>query len=253
MYISHKNLKTKYVSKLDRKRAPKKIFVGKGQLKHTGTKVIITIYIYNTEKVSLIREYKRLYLSLFSQKKKYILIRKGNEVITYLKKPLEKQIVLGEKYSKDLRETIIFNRPYTVEEFLNKPKYITTIISKIYYNSSNINETFSSTSNFKQITYYDLYFSIVGLYIENISSYLNILNKYFEYLTKLVQIKILTKYEKFLIYINIVNTFYIYNYPDYEYYKKIAERKYLKDLYRLRYLLKFNSVKFEKQIGRAHV
>jgi hypothetical protein len=255
MFISHNLLNIKYVSKWYKKRSPKKIFIGKGELKHTSKKVIITFYVYNTERISLIREYKRLYLSLFSPKKKSIVIRKNNKFITFLKKPLKKQIILDEKGNilKDLKgnDVIVYSRPYTVEEFLNSPKYIATKISKIYSNTTktDINEI-SDTSLFKQITYCDVYFSIVELFIENFSGFLNILNKYFEYLTKLVQIKILNHHEKFLIFISLVNNFYTYNYPDYEYYKKTADIKYLKDLHRLRYLLKFNSVKFEKPFIR---
>jgi hypothetical protein len=207
--------------------------------------------VYNTEKISLTREYKRLYLSLFSQKKKYSLMKKGDKVILYIKKPLEKEVVLDKKGNilKDLKgnDLIMYNRPYTVEEFLNLPKYIATKISKSYSNTktTDINKI-SDASLFKQITYYDVYSSIVELFIDNLSSFLNILNKYFEYLTKLVRVEILSNNEKFLIFINLVNSFYTYNYPNYEYYKIKADRKYLKNLYRLRYLLKFNSIKFEK-------
>jgi len=254
MFISHNTLNTKYISKLYRKRSPKKIFVGKGELKHTSTKVIITFYVYNTERISLKREYKQLYLSLFSPKKKYIVMKKGNKILTFLKKPLEKQIIIDEKGNilKDIKgnDIIIYNRPYTIEEFLNSPKDVTTKINETYFTRTDINETFSDAPLFKQMTYYDIYFSIVELFINNLSSYLSTLNKYFEYLTKLVQLKILTNYEKLLIFTNLVNIFYNYNYPNYEYYKKIADRKYLKNLYRLRYLLKFNSVKFEKPFIR---
>lgn len=248
MFISHKNLNTKYVSKLYRKRSPKKIFIGRGDLKHTNTKVVITLYIYNTEKISLKREYKKLYLSLFSPKKRDVVMKKGKNFETFFKIPLKRQIVLDEKGNivKDLKgnDVVIYNRPYTIEEFLNSPKYIVTKINETY--TTKINANSSDTSLFKQITYYDLYCSIANLFIDNLSIYLSVLNKYFEYLTKLVETKILNNKDKILIFTNLVNNFYTYNYPDYEYYKKIAERKYLKNLYRLRYLLKFNSVKFEK-------
>jgi hypothetical protein len=94
MFISHNLLNTKYVSNSDRKRSPKKIFIGKGELKHTSTKLIITFYVYNTERISLKREYNRLYLSLFSPKKKHIKMKEGKKIITFLKEPLEKRIIL---------------------------------------------------------------------------------------------------------------------------------------------------------------
>ena len=250
MFISHKNLNTKYVSKLYRKRSPKKIFIGRGELKHTSTKVVITLYVYNTEKISLKREYKKLYLSFFSQKKRHVVMKQGKFFEKVSKIPLKRQIVLDEKGNivKDLKgnDIVIYNRPYTLEEFLNSPKDIVTMINKTYSDTTKINVTYSDTSLFKQITYYDVYSSIVKLFIENLSIYLSVLNKYFEYLTKLVETNILNYKDKILIFTNLVNSFYTYNYPDYEYYKKISEKRYLKDLYRLRYLLKFNSVKFEK-------
>ena len=248
MFISHKDLGTKYVSKLYRKRSPKKIFIGKGELKHTSTKAIITFYVYNTEKISLKREYNKLYQSFFSPKKRY-LMKKNKRIVTFLINSLSRQIIIDDKGNvlKDIsgNDIIIYNRPYTIEEFLNSPKHVITKIST-HYNKAKINEFGSDTSPFEQITYKEVYYSILNLFIENLSSYLSVLNKYFEYLTKLVQNKILSNNERFLIFTNLLKILYTFNYPDYEYYKKKANRKYLKNLYRLRYLLKFNSVKFEK-------
>jgi len=248
MFISHKDLDTKYVSKLYRKRSPKKIFIGKGELKHTSTKAIITFYVYNTEKIALKREYKKLYISFFSPKKKYIL-NNNNLLTSFINKPLKRQIVMDDKGNilKDSKgnDVIIYNRPYTLEEFLNSPKHIITKINS-YYDKTMINEFNSDTSSFAQITFYDAYYSILNLFIDNLSKYLSVLNKYFEFLTKLVQIKILSNSEKSLIFTNLLKNLYTFNYPDYEYYKKKADRKYLKSLYRLQYLLKFNSVKFER-------
>jgi hypothetical protein len=45
---------------------------------------------------------------------------------------------------------------------------------------------------------------------------------------------------------NLVDSLNTYNYPNYDYYKDIAEKTYKENLYKLRYLFKFNSVKFEK-------
>jgi hypothetical protein len=250
MFINHKTLNIKYVSKLYRKRSPKRIFIGKGELKHTSNKAIVTFYVYNTEKISLKREYKKLYLSFFSPKKRYIILNNSKETNKFLKKPLERQIILDEKGDvlKDLKgnDIIIYNRPYTIEEFLNSPEYVTTKINKTYSNIVRFNEIYSDTSLFKQITYYDVYFSIVNLFLDNLSTYLSALNKYFEFLTILVQHKILDNNQKILIFTNIITNLYTHSYPDYEYYKRKVDKKYLENLYRLRYLLKFNSVKFEK-------
>ena len=177
MYINHKILNTKYVDILHRRRSPKKIFIGKGELKHTSTKIIITFYVYNTEKISLKREYKRLYNAFI-------------------------------------------------------PKF--SIIQTTYYNTC--------------------YYILVS-FIDILTDYLEVLLRYYKYLNNLVNIKILNNDEKFMIFANRANSFYACNYPKYSYYKDIAEEKYKEDLYTLRYLLKFNSVKFEKPfiIGLTHL
>lgn len=242
MFISHKNLNTKYVSKFYRRRSSKKIFVGKGELKHTSTKVIITFYVFNTEKISLKTEYKRLYKSLYSPKKRFVWINNGERILVSFKDPLKRYITLDKNgdITKDLKgnEIITYNRPYTGEEFLSLSEHIPTSANK---GQSNPDIAFRD-----QITYYDAYCSIVESFIDNLSSYVKVLNRYFEYLTKLVEIKILNNREKFLIFTSITKNFYSYNYPSYSYYKEIADKSYKEDLFRLRYLFKFNSVKFEK-------
>jgi hypothetical protein len=216
MFISHKDLDTKYVSKLYRKRSPKKIFIGKGELKHTSTKAVITFYVYNTEKIALKREYKKLYISFFSPKKRYT-FNKNNLLTSFINKPLKRQIVMDDKGNilKDSKgnDVIIYNRPYTLEEFLNSPKHTITKINS-YYDKSMINEFNYDTSSFAQITFYDAYYSILNLFIDNFSKYLSVLNKYFEFLTKLVQIKILSNSEKSLIFTNLLKNLYTFNYPD---------------------------------------
>lgn len=240
MFISHKVLNTKYISKLYIRRSPKKIFIGKGELKHTSTKVVITFYVFNTEKISLKREYKRLYKSFFSPKKKYVWINNGKKIVTYLNKPLVTYLTLDKNGNilKDLKgnDIITYNRPYTVEEFLSLSEHVLTKANKKYFD----------VSSMKQTTFYDAYCSIVESFIENFSSYTKVLSKYFKYLTELVEKKILDDREKFLIFMNITNNFYDYTYPNYNSYKELAANKYKENLYRLQYLFKFNSVKFEK-------
>jgi hypothetical protein len=65
MGISHKLLKIKRRVNRFRRLSPRKVFVGKGDFKHTNTKVIITLYHYNTEKMYLIRKIKKHFKLLF--------------------------------------------------------------------------------------------------------------------------------------------------------------------------------------------
>ena len=186
MFIDHKVLNTEFVDMLYRRRSSKRIFIGRGELKHTNSKVIITFYVYNTEKMSLKREFLNLFDVLNSLRRKKI----------------------------------------------------------------NIKDPFAQTAegaqaSEKQITY-DFYFYITEFFINNLNAYLLVLNKYFEYLTNLVKLKVLNNKEKFAIFTNKTNNFYAYNYPNYYNFKNIVEKRYLENLYKLQYLLKFNSVKFEK-------
>jgi hypothetical protein len=177
MFINHKVLNTEFVDMIYRRRSSKRIFIGKGELKHTNSKVIITFYVYNTEKMSLKREFLNLFDVLNSSRRKNI----------------------------------------------------------------KINNSISE----KQMTY-DFYFYIAEFFINNLNAYLVILNKYFEYLTNLAKLKVLNNNEKFIIFTNKTSSFYAYNYPSYYDFKNIVEKRYLENLYKLQYLLKFNSVKFEK-------
>jgi hypothetical protein len=175
MFINHKVLNTEFVDMIYRRRSSKRIFIGRGDLKHTNSKVIITFYVYNTEKMSL----KREFLNLFD--------------------------VLNLSRRKNIKN----NNPLSEKE--------------ITYN-----------------------FYITEFFIKNLNTYLVVLNKYFEYLTSLVKLKVLNNNEKFIIFTNKTNNFYAYNYPSYYDFKNTVEKRYLENLYKLQYLLKFNNVKFEK-------
>jgi hypothetical protein len=242
MYIGNKKSKTISIDKINKRRSPKKIFIGKGELKHTSTKVIITFYVYNTEKFSLRKEFRDLYNIIYSPKIKCVKMINGKRTVTYLKKTLEKQITLDNNgnIAKDIKgnEMVTYNRPYTIEEFLNSPENCRTKVNG-YGNVM-------PSSDIPQTTYYDVYCSIISLFMDKVTTYLEALTKYYDYLTNLVKLKVLNDHEKFLIFTNKASSFYAYNYPNYDSYKDLAEEKYKENLYRLRYLLKFNSVKFEK-------
>jgi hypothetical protein len=97
-FINHKILKTKRIANRYKKLSANKVFVGKGELKHTNEKLIITSYVYNVEQLYLKSITKKLTKSLYypnKELKKYVNIdRNGKEIITY-------------------------NRPFTLKEYLN--------------------------------------------------------------------------------------------------------------------------------------
>lgn len=88
-----KQLATRY-----KRLTAKKIFVGKGDLKHTNDKVIITFYVYNTEKMFLLSQFKKVYNILYCPEKK-------------LQKFVNKD--------RNDKKIISYNRPFTLNEYLN--------------------------------------------------------------------------------------------------------------------------------------
>lgn len=83
-----------------RRLSVKKVFIGKGELKHTSSRVIITFYVYNTESMFLLHKIMQFQFGLY-----YI----ANYV--KLKKTVTKDIEGNIK--------IIYNRLFTLEEYEN--------------------------------------------------------------------------------------------------------------------------------------
>lgn len=102
MEINHKILKTKRMVTRYKRLTTKKIYVGRGDLKHTSSKAIITIYLYNPIKMSL---YKSIDLT--------------KKALFYPIKRLVKSVVKDSK-----NNTIIsYNRPFTLSEYLALPEH----------------------------------------------------------------------------------------------------------------------------------
>jgi hypothetical protein len=108
-FVNNKKLKTKRIANRYRKLSSKKVFVGKGDLKHTNEKVIITSYVYNAEQLYLKSWTIRLAEILFSPKKK-----------------LKKYILID---TINWKEVIVYNRHHTLKEFLNYPDHPTRDIN----------------------------------------------------------------------------------------------------------------------------
>lgn len=111
----------------------KQIYISKSELKHTYSKVIITIYIYNKQKISLLRQIRKFFFRYFF--KKYLLIalilKKYNLNNSYKKKNLSKK--------SPLYRSLLFLEKYKFKFSLNKYKFeekfifvLAYILSKFY-------------------------------------------------------------------------------------------------------------------------
>jgi len=56
LYFNYKYIQHKYISRRDLRKSLNKIYVSKAEIKHTSTKVLITIYVYNRERFTLLKK-----------------------------------------------------------------------------------------------------------------------------------------------------------------------------------------------------
>jgi hypothetical protein len=85
-FFYHKILRNKFFTRRAKRISMNKIFLSKAEVKHTNSKVILTIYTYNREKYSFLKKINFLkrfsYLKIF----KYVLILKNKLMELFLKK-----------------------------------------------------------------------------------------------------------------------------------------------------------------------
>jgi hypothetical protein len=111
--INHKTLKTKRMATRYKRLTTKKIYIGKGDLKHTSSRTIITFYVYNTHKMSLSRAVHLTKKAMFYPKKrlvKYINKDSNNNTITTYNRPLKLKefLALPEHYKSYVDHVIPF-------------------------------------------------------------------------------------------------------------------------------------------------
>jgi len=97
LQFKNKFLFNKFRGRRHRRLSMNKIFVSKAEIKHTNTKAILTVYTYNREKVSLLRNIKRLKKSFY--KKLISLLNKSKEYkLAFIKNKADKITIsdLGE-------------------------------------------------------------------------------------------------------------------------------------------------------------
>jgi len=128
--MKHKIINTKRKNKekpmlpILRRLSGKRVFIGKGDLKHTSTKVIITFYVYNTESMFLVRKFMQFKFGL------------GNFIASKLK--------LKKTETKDTEGNIkiTYNRLFNLKEYINWRKhyewYLNDMINIINKQSSKL-------------------------------------------------------------------------------------------------------------------
>jgi hypothetical protein len=164
LYFKQKTLKSKGIATRHQRMSVNKVFVGKGELKHTSSKVVITLYVYNQEKKQLTSVLKNFIALQFPKK----------------------SLVRNKGISKDnnMNNVIVYNRPLTIEEYLELPDHYKNYLSGIY-------------SSFLSVTI---------KHLDNTTKYIDLIAKYYSELSKLVENKVLSNDEKLLIFNDKINS-----------------------------------------------
>ena len=230
----------------------KKVFIGKGNLKHTSDKVIITLHTYNPAKYKLLKRIKKVIYNTFLTK---ILLAKiitrvenknkdenDNTIIKMAHKKKDRKVKSDypskyvKLFNKDgikFKKISLFNRRLTLDEYLNSSyKYFTYYIHNPYKHipkNSFLNKLKIIPNNFinkaeklgknkkynyplEDGSYYNNILSFTFFKINLITKNLKIILKYYQYLTLLVKNKVLNDKEKFFIFINKAHKFNVYKY-----------------------------------------
>ena len=171
MAVGHKRLNVKHKVNRFRRLSPKKVFVGKGDFKHTNSKVIITINLFNTEKRSLMREIKKQF--------KYLYLPTDPLLLGLYRDPKD----------KSGRILISHNRVYTLKEFMETPRDLGVEL---------LSYPFSVTKHI--LTYREVYLLTMQSLVLKVTKRLAVFNRYYDDLTTLVVNNFLSNREKLLIF-----------------------------------------------------
>ena len=111
LHFNNKLIANKRIITRFRRLATKKIFVSKAELKHTSSKVIITLYVYNEEKRILAKRIKRIESILFSSSPKFLFNSLDKKNLLSLKDKLniikyEKENISFKTFLEELRFSI---------------------------------------------------------------------------------------------------------------------------------------------------
>lgn len=224
LQIKPKLLKMKRIATRYKRSSTKRIFVGRGDLKHTSSKVIITFFVHNAEKFFLSQARNRMYSSLYYPKKALTIFVNKNikdkELITYQGPFTTSNFFFLHNLHGD--DIITYNRLLTLHEYRllllkDKRSYFDLIIKWV---------------------------KLQNLHLRNIILQYNIL-------TKMVNMKIISQQDKnrilsssilfFNVQLNRLKYLEILEFQNMRYYNYI-----FKNFRRYNYLLGFNKVKFTK-------
>src|SRR5689334_541785 len=115
-----------------------KIFASKAEIKHTNNKAILTVYVYNREKVSLLKKIKIINKSFFNKVK--LLIYKNKKIFEFYNAAEDNNIIYNKSIKALLYKNLKLIRKYKLRLSLNNYKFEEKLLYKLknfiikYYN-----------------------------------------------------------------------------------------------------------------------
>jgi hypothetical protein len=227
-----RKIKTKRIIK-HKRLTPRQVFVGKGSLKHTSNKVTITLYTYSLLKIFLLRKIKRLIHFLYFPQTTLVLF-------------ITKDLLDPQKK----RRQISYNRPLSLQEFLYSPAYHKILNDRQINNDRKPKHriTYHDADLIPSywITFYEAYLSFTISNVKKVTRRLRIIIQYSNFLSKLVQDKIIFDKEKLVIFTPKATKFKYSQYSKRFFFSIYKARKlYLARLLRFSWALYINSLKFK--------
>ncbi|BFS50142.1 ribosomal protein S3 (mitochondrion) [Madurella fahalii] len=127
LYFNSKFILKKYISYRLRSKSFNKIYASKAEIKHTNNKAILTVYVYNREKISLYKKIRLLRKSFYNKIK--LLIYKNKEIFEFNGEDSNNM------YNKSIKVLLYKNikllRKYKFRLNLNKYKFEEKLLYKL--------------------------------------------------------------------------------------------------------------------------
>jgi hypothetical protein len=128
LQFNSKFLLKKYRSYRLRSYSLNKIYASKAEIKHTNNKAILTVYVYNREKISLLKKIKILKKSFY--KKVKLLILKNKKIFGFYN-PEDYNLIYNKSIKALLYKNLILLRKYKLRLSLNKYKFEEKLLYKL--------------------------------------------------------------------------------------------------------------------------
>jgi hypothetical protein len=115
-----------------------KIYTSKAEIKHTNNKAILTVYVYNREKIALLKKIKILKKSFYNKVK--LFIYKNKKIFGFYNPEDSNNVIYNKSIKGTLYKNLVLLRKYKLRLSLNKYKFEEKLLYKLknfiikYYN-----------------------------------------------------------------------------------------------------------------------